>query len=86
MDLVRWMSLVRSKSWSYFDQQEEVGILALGGGTLTLLDVMMCDVDTLQNDISYVVDAGGDDELTIVVAAGSAPFHFGVVWIGRAAA
>ena len=32
---------------AYLDEQEQVGILALGGGTGTLLDVVSCDVDTL---------------------------------------
>lgn len=33
---------------AHLDQQEQVGVLALGGGTVALLDVVLCDVDTLQ--------------------------------------
>ena len=31
----------------YLDEEEEIGILALGGGALTLLNVVVFDVDTL---------------------------------------
>ena len=34
---------------TYLDEQEQVGILALGGGTDALLDVVLDDVDTLAN-------------------------------------
>ena len=33
---------------TYLDEQEQVGILALGRGTAALLDVVLFDVDTLE--------------------------------------
>lgn len=33
---------------AYLDQQEEVGILTLGGCSLGLLDVMSLEIDTLR--------------------------------------
>ena len=38
---------------THLDEQEEVGILALGSGTLALLDVVVGDVDTLSQAVSY---------------------------------
>ena len=38
---------MREARRTYLDQQEQVGILALGGGTVALLDVVLFDVDTL---------------------------------------
>lgn len=38
--------LVNSEN-AYFDEQEQIGILALGGGSLPLLDVMLGDINTL---------------------------------------
>lgn len=35
---------------AYLDQQEQVRVLALGGGTVALLDVVLCDVDTLHTE------------------------------------
>lgn len=42
---IQW--IVNSEN-SYFDEEEQVGILALGGGPLPLLDVMLGDINTLQ--------------------------------------
>lgn len=39
--------LAMAKAKTYLDQQEKVRVLALGRGALTLLDVMLLDVDTL---------------------------------------
>lgn len=32
---------------TYLNQEEEVRVLALGGGTLTVLDVLLGDINTL---------------------------------------
>ena len=60
------------KVQAYLHEQEKVRILALGGGPLTFLDMVFCDVDTLRKTTfmrnknrRYVKDV-----LTIFVAAG----------------
>lgn len=37
----------RKTAGTHFDEQEEVGVLAHGGGTVALPDVVLDDVDTL---------------------------------------
>lgn len=59
---------MRISKRTYLDEQEEVGILALGGGPLALLDVVLDDIDTLPI-ARYVRNSGADaddSELTIL--------------------
>ena len=55
---------------TYLDEQEQIGILALGGGTDALLDVVLDDVDTLTNEHNDVqhfrVQDEHNGELTIL--------------------
>jgi len=55
-----------------FDEEEEVGILALWGCSVPLLDVVAGNVDTLSGIKSQGTENGirDDDELTILVLAG----------------
>lgn len=56
---------------AYLDEQEQVGILALGGGSDALLDVVLVDVDALANGQNHVQHFGLQnvhyDELTILL-------------------
>ena len=40
---------------AYLDKQEEVGVLALGGGPLALLDVVFFNINTLGCTVSRLV-------------------------------
>lgn len=39
-------TLLRAET--YLDQEQEVRVLALGSGTLTVLDVLLSDINTLR--------------------------------------
>ena len=53
---------------AYLDQQEKVGILALGGCSLRLLDVVSLEINTLhRNAIRLRLDNVWDNKLTILV-------------------
>lgn len=57
---------------SDLDKEEQIRILALGCGPVTFLDVMVCNVDTLETRTSVhaCVATVNDSELTILVLAG----------------
>jgi hypothetical protein len=59
----------------HLDEEKEIRILTLRGSTLTLLDVVFVDIDTLHygQDSERATD---DAELTILVLAG---FEYGYV-------
>jgi hypothetical protein len=52
---------------AYLHEEKQVGILALGGGAVTLLDVVGGDVDTLHNTVSGFAGTTDYDELTILL-------------------
>ena len=71
MSCVRQQCISRRYKSLYLDQQEQVGILALGGCPLALLDVMLGDIDTLAKTCQEIcLYVAGDDELTILLKAG----------------
>lgn len=39
---------MRNEKKTYLDQEQEVRVLALGSGTLTVLDVLLGDINTLR--------------------------------------
>ena len=74
------------RTWStHLDQQEQVGILALGGGTVTLLDVVLFDIDTLCIERTLRQSWGASSSTASAPSCSCRNLRFGVVWLHRLA-
>ena len=63
----------------YLDQQEQVRVLALGGGTVALLDVVLFDIDTLEAHTAFIPGAGTSSVAACSPSCSCRDLRFGVV-------